>query len=173
MDNITLFFLIFNLNGHFRILDSLMIFGADYLIYLTILCVLILGLAGKTREKKAFLLILLGVPIAILLIKGIHLFIFEPRPFVTFHLSSLVKEAADASFPSRHSTVISVIAFSVTYFKSKWAPLFLFIMLWVGLSRIFVGVHYPLDIAGGFAIGIISVVAALQVKKLLRVNFLK
>ena len=173
MDNTALFFLIFNLSGHSFFLDSLMIFGADYLIYFTILLVLILGLIGKSNDKKAFLLILLGVPIAILLIKLIHLFIFEPRPFVTLHISPLVKEAADASFPSRHATILSVIAFSYTFFKSKWAPLFLFIMFWVGLSRIFVGVHYPLDIAGGFAVGIISIVATLQVKKLLRNSFLK
>jgi len=173
MDNTTLFFLIFNLNGRNLSLDSLMVFGADYLIYFTILLVLILGLIGKSNDKKSFLLILLGVPIAILLIKLTHLFIFEPRPFVTLHISPLVKEATDASFPSRHSTIISVIAFSFAYFKSKWAPLFLFIMLFIGFSRIFVGVHYPLDIAGGFAVGIISIVAALQVKKLLRNSLLK
>lgn len=171
MDNFSLFFLIFNLSGYNFFLDSLMIFGANYLIYLAFLLVFILGIVGKTKDKKAFLLILLGIPIAVLLIKAIHLFIFEPRPFVTLHISSLVKEAADASFPSRHSTFISVIAFSFAFFKSKWAPLFLFIMFWVGLSRIFVGVHYPLDIIGGFAIGTASITIALQIKKYLRIGF--
>jgi len=168
MDNSTLFFLIFNLNGKSILLDRLMVFGADQLIYLFIFFIFILGFKGGAKEKKAFLLILLGVPLAILLIKGIHLFFFESRPFVTYHFTPFVKEAADASFPSRHTTIATVFAFSCTYFKSKWSLLFLFLMLWVGISRVYIGVHYPLDILGGFIVGIISLMIALRIKKLLK-----
>lgn len=173
MDNVRGFFLIFNLNGHSLIFDNLMIFGATYLITLTILFIFVLGLKGGTREKKALLLILLGLPVALLLIKGIHLFFYEPRPFVTFHLSPLVGESANASFPSRHATILSVIAFSFAYFKSKWAPLFLILMAWVGVSRVYVGVHYPLDIAGGFLTGIVALVIAVQIKKILKIGLLR
>lgn len=171
MNNISLFFQVFNLNGRFQILDQLMIFGATHLIYLAILFVLFLGLKGKTADKKAFLLILLGLPIAVLLIKVIHLFFIESRPFVTFHFLPIVAEKADASFPSRHATISAVIAFSYTYFKSKWAPLILFIMLWVGISRIFVGVHFPLDIIGGFTVAAVATFIALQIKNLLKTIF--
>ena len=167
MDNVSLFFQIFNLNGHFWVLDQLMIFGSTYLIYLTFLFILFLGFKGGTKAKKAFLLILLGIPIAVLLIKVIHLFLYEPRPFVNFHFLPVVAEAADASFPSRHATIASVIAFSYTYFKSKWSTLFLLIMAWIGLSRIYVGVHYPLDIIGGFLVGVISLTLSLQIKRVL------
>ncbi len=34
------------------------------------------------------------------------------------------------------------------YFKSKWSLLFLFVATWIGLSRIYVGVHYPIDTVG-------------------------
>lgn len=128
---------------------------------------LVLGFRGKTNDKKAFLLIILSIPISILLIKIIHLFYFEPRPFITYNFMPLVKAANDASFPSRHATITAVIAFSYTYFKSKWALFFLFAMVWVGLSRIYVGVHYPLDIAGGFVTGIVSLVISVQIKKLI------
>lgn len=173
MDNNTLFFLIFNLNGRSWILDKLMVFGADQLIYILILFMFILGFKGGIKEKKAFLLILLGVPLAILLIKGIHLFFFESRPFVTFHLTPFVKEAVDASFPSRHTTISSVIAFSFIYFKSKWSLSFLFAVAWIGLSRIYVGVHYPLDIIGGFLVGLTALMVSIQIKNLLRASFLK
>lgn len=173
MDNVSLFFLIFNLNNEFPVLDNLMIFGATYLIYLIFLLSLFLGFKGGIKEKKAFLLILLGLSIAILLIKGIHLFLYESRPFVTFHFSPIVDEAADASFPSRHATISSVIAFAFIYFKSKWAPLFLILLLWIGISRIYVGVHYPLDIVGGFLISVIALTIAVQIKNLLKFHFLK
>lgn len=173
MDNISLFFLIFNLNGKYAILDQLMIFGTAYLIYLVFLLVLFLGIKGGIKEKKAFLLIILGIPIAVLLIKGIHIFINEPRPFVTFNFPPVAPEAADASFPSRHATISSVIAFAFTYFKSRWTLLLLPVMLWIGVSRIFVGVHYPLDVIGGFATGLISILIALQVKNLLKAWFLR
>lgn len=173
MVNTELFFRIFNLNGQFPILDQLMIFGATHLIYIMIFTILLLGLKGKITDKKAFLLILVGIPIAVLLIKIVHLFFFESRPFVTFSFLPLVTENADASFPSRHATISAVIAFAYTYCKSKWALLFLLTMLWISFARIYVGVHYPLDIAGGFAVGAVSLFLTLQLKKLIFSQILK
>lgn len=173
MDNTTLFFQIFNLNGQSWVLDQLMIFGSTYLIYLTFLLVLVLSLKGKIDERKALLLIILGIPIAVLLIKGVHIFYYEPRPFVTFSFAPIVPEEANASFPSRHATISAVIAFAFVYFQSKWAPLILFIMIWIGLSRIFVGVHYPLDIIGGFIVAIAAIFICLQIKKILEACFLR
>lgn len=171
--NTDLFFLVFNLKGQNPILDQLMIFATEYLIYLTFLLVLFLALKGGIKEKKSFLLIILSLPIAVLMIKGIHLFVFEPRPFVTFNLTPLVSESLDASFPSRHATISAVLAFAFTYFKSKWSFLLLIIMVWISLSRVYVGVHYPLDIIGGWATAVISLAIALQVKKLLKIGFLR
>lgn len=168
-----MFFLIFNLHGRSQLLDNLMVFGSRYLIYLVILFIFILGLKGGTREKKACLLILLGIPIAFLVITGIHLFFYESRPFVAFQFSPLLAEKADASFPSRHATIASVIAFAYVYFKSKWALCLLFIMLWISVSRIYAGVHYPLDIIGGFAVGIITIIIASRAKKLLQAKFFR
>lgn len=172
MNNTDLFFLIFNLNGKSGLLDQLMIFGATYLIYLVFLLVLILAIRGKVREKKAVLLILIGLPVAILLVKIIHIFIHESRPFVGFNFLPLVAEKMDASFPSRHATIISSIALSFAYFKSKWAIPLLLIMLWVGISRVFVGVHYPVDILGGFIVSVVALFISLQImKKLFQTYF--
>lgn len=173
MVNTELFFQIFNLNGQNAILDKLMLFGATDLIYLTLAIMFILGIKGRIREKKSFLLIILALPVAVLLIKIIHLFFYESRPFVAFNFPPVTPESQDASFPSRHATISAVIAFAYTYCKSKWALLFLPIMVWIDLSRIYVGVHYPLDIIGGFAVGAISLFLALQFKKLIFSQILK
>lgn len=174
MDNVKLFFSIFNFNGHILILDKLMVFGATALIYLTFLFILILGFKGGIKEKKTLLLIILGIPVAFLLIEGIHFFYYESRPFVTFHFTPIVNEAAtSASFPSKHATIAAVVGFAYTYFKSKWAPLFLILMFWIGFSRIYVGVHYPLDVLGGFLTSIVALIIAVQIKNLLKFHFLK
>lgn len=173
MDNTDLFFKVFNLNGQLWILDKLMVFAAEPLIYLIIIFIFLLGIKGNTQDKKAFLLILLAIPISVLLIKGIHLFYFEPRPFVALNFIPIVMEEADATFPSRHATIASVIAFSHMYFKSKWAPLLLFFAIWIGVSRVYVGVHYPLDIPGGFVTASLALVLGLQVKNVLTKLFLR
>lgn len=173
MVNTELFFQIFNLNGQNAILDKLMLFGATDLIYIIFAVVLILGIRGGIREKKSFLLIILALPVAVLLIKIIHLFFYENRPFVTFNFPPYATESQDASFPSRHATISAVIAFAYTYCKSKWSLLFLLSTFWISFARIYVGVHYPLDIAGGFAVGAVSLFLALQFKKLIFSQILK
>lgn len=145
------------------------IFGAEYLIYLMLFITVFLGIKGQTKDKKAFLLIILSIPISVIFIKIIHLFYFEPRPFITYNFISLVKEANDASFPSRHATISGVLAFSYIYFKSKWALAFIFAAVWVGLSRVYVGVHYPLDIIGGFITAAAALIISQQIFKLIRI----
>ncbi len=173
MDNITLFFSISGLSHHSQILDNLMIFITQYLIYLTFLFMLILSLKGGFQERKTLILVILALPVAILLIKVIHIFYLEPRPFVTFHLVPLTDNKPDWSFPSRHTTIMAVMAFSYAYFKSKWSVFFLSLMILVGLSRVYVGVHYPLDIFGGFVVGAISLIITLAFVRLLRIKFLR
>lgn len=168
MDNTSLFFSIYNLSQKSQVLDSIVIFITNYVIYLTILLSFILAIKGKIAEKKAFLLIILGIPISILLIMGIHLFIHEPRPFITFNFVPLADNKPDLSFPSRHATLMAVMTFSYLYFKSKWSFLFLTLMALVGISRIYVGVHYPLDILGGFLVSLVSIIIVLRIKNLFK-----
>lgn len=173
MDNHPIFFLIFNLSNHSPLLDNLMIFGARYLILIAFLLFFILGLKGGIKEKKAFLLAILALPVATIIIMGIHLFFVEPRPFVTYNFTPLYPFNPDASFPSRHASFIAVIAFSYLYYKSRWALAFLTCTIWVGISRIYVGIHYPLDILGGFIVGILSLIIALHLKKLIKISFFR
>lgn len=169
--NNDLFFLIFGLNNKYLLLDQFMIFTTDYLIYLSFFLIFILGLRGKIQEKKALLIILIALPILVLLIKGIHLFIYQPRPFVTYDILPLVPPLQDASFPSRHASIMFTIAFAYTFYKSGWGLLFLSLALLIGISRIYVGVHFPIDILGGMAFGFLAVLISWKVKKFLYPRF--
>ena len=86
------------------------------------------------------------------------LIIHEPRPFLKipqdhtmFHpmFPSLFKWK---SFPSDHTMFSFTIFFTalVLHMPLAW-PLAL-LALWVGWGRVYVGVHYPGDIVGGFAV---------------------
>lgn len=172
MDNTSLFFLIFNLSRHSDFADNLMIFGAEFVIFLAFIFQLIFAFKGRVPERKALLLTFISIPFVVILIKFIHVFIFTPRPFVDNEILPLVNYYSDASFPSRHASIMSAVAFSYVFTKSKWAILFILLMIWVGISRIFVGVHYPLDILGGILVGIISVAIARQFAGILKSKFL-
>ncbi len=172
MDNLALFFLFFGLSGKSPVADSLMIFGARFVIYLTFLLIFALAIKGGVKEKKALILAIMTIPIIILLIKCIHIFYYETRPFVDNDILPLISYNTDASFPSRHTSIMSAITFSYLYFRSKWAFVFGFLMLWVGMARIFVGVHFPIDIIGGIIVGLISQISGVQIIKLIKVRFL-
>lgn len=145
-----------------------MIFSARFIIYLTFLLMFILAFKGGIKEKKALILATLSIPILVLIIKGIHIFYFAERPFVSLQFNPLIDVEEDASFPSRHAAIVSSIAFAYLYFKSKWAVFLLLLMLWVGISRVYVGAHYPIDILGGIIVGFVSIFIARQVTKFLK-----
>lgn len=174
MDNLSLFFLIFGASNKNNLLDFLMIFGADQLIFLMLILIFILAIKGKIPEKKAFVIFLISFPIIVLTIKTIHLFFFEPRPYITNDILPLINYTkTDASFPSRHTTIAFIMAIPYLYYKSKWGPVLLFLAIWVGISRIYVGVHYPLDIIGGVLAGIVSIAISLQIIKLIKIRFFR
>lgn len=170
MDNLSLFYQIFNLSHKSSFWDSLMIFGAVNVIYLTVILMVILAIFGSLKEKKVLLLAIVAVIVTLILTQVIRIFFYEPRPFLTLPITTLIKHPTDASFPSGHSSIMAALAFPYFFYKSKYSPIFLFLMLWVGVSRIFVGVHYPLDVVGGFVEGYLATGIAWKLKNL---SFLK
>lgn len=59
-----------------------------------------------------------------------------------------------AGFPSGHMALATALAFTLGYHvPSKYRFITPLIIVLVGLSRIYLGVHAPLDLLGGFAIG--------------------
>lgn len=59
------------------------------------------------------------------------------------------------SFPSGHASFFFALAMMVTCFYPRlWVGLVMFsLALFMGLSRIYVGVHYPFDVLGGMVVG--------------------
>jgi undecaprenyl-diphosphatase len=157
VDNFLLFTALINLHGNNSYLNQVMIFGADYIIYFSFILTLAFVFRDKIIGKRVILYLLLTIPICVILIKLTHLFIYTNRPFVAFEFTPLVFAGNDASFPSRHVSIMSVIFFAHLFNKAKWTAAFLVMLIWVGLARVYTGVHYPIDILGGVGVGFIAV----------------
>ena len=193
-DNWLLFGLLNQPAGHQPLLDPLMMLGANDLIVLVPLCLLVLwfalarwsplakaettGGAGSVRAiaQQLALLACAAVVISLVANQVAARILPEQRPFVTHpsqtHL--LIAHAADKSFPSDHESVASAIAIMLIVVavwlraasaRLRQLAIILAIVgvvcaLYIGVSRIYVGVHYPGDILGGVGCGALGAAIA-------------
>jgi membrane-associated phospholipid phosphatase len=61
----------------------------------------------------------------------------------------------DWSFPSNHATIAAGSAAALVVVWRALAPLVLPLAMLMAFSRVFVGVHYPHDVAAGFCVGVV------------------
>jgi len=70
------------------------------------------------------------------------------------------------SFPSGHTTVSFALAYALARSYPRLSPIFYTIATMVGLSRIYLGSHYPSDVVGGAFIGlVVSMILFSQARK--------
>ena len=78
----------------------------------------------------------------------------RPRPYILREVALLVKAETDASFPSGHAAASFTLAFCLAFRKNKWAlPAFLFAAV-LAYSRLYLYLHFPTDVFGGIAVGL-------------------
>ena len=118
-------------------------------------------------KKPAYLRQHLPWFLAAMLVAGLCIFALKkmiprPRPLSDFaslieagtvHIHVLGKQLWYRSFPSGDTQTAFTAATYLSFLLPRWTPLFLSLAVGVGLSRIYVGVHFPLDVIAGAAIG--------------------
>ena len=67
----------------------------------------------------------------------------------------LIKNESLYSFPSGHTTFFFAVATVLYFYHRKMAYAVGLLGIAVGLSRVYVGVHRPIDIIGGIVLGMI------------------
>lgn len=172
--NRTLFFKTFAMSGQNPAFDSLMVLAANYLIFLAIILIFAFALKQNIRNKKALLFTIFSMGVGFIILKLTSLIIFEPRPFLTYAIKPLLANPpTDGSFPSHHTLILSIITFSQASYKTRYTWLIFLALVLTGFARVFIGVHYPLDILGGLLIGALTVLISWQMKNWLIKNYFK
>lgn len=163
--NDQIFFFFYNLSHKSLFFDRLIIFFADTFPYLIILSAVLFLLFHhevlfskspfkifKQKWKEITLVFFSGV-LAWCCSYVLKFLIQSPRPFLKFEeVSSLFFENGFA-FPSGHSTFFMALAFAIFFSHKKAGYIFIFFALLIGITRIMAGVHFPIDILGGFILG--------------------
>lgn len=79
------------------------------------------------------------------------------RPFVAGIGYTFLAHAPDSSFPSDHGTAIFTFALAFLCWHRAWSGILLMVAaLAIAWSRVFLGVHWPLDMVGGFLVGCVG-----------------
>jgi undecaprenyl-diphosphatase len=116
------------------------------------LAVPILWAAKKKQAAAALFIALFSV---ILIAASMKYAIDRPRPFEIIQAVNPIYRPSDASFPSEHA--MTIFAAAVTL-GQKWRKALIPLLVLaaaVGYSRVYIGVHFPYDVAAGALIGIL------------------
>ncbi|MFI9650828.1 phosphatase PAP2 family protein [Streptomyces sp. NPDC052040] len=112
------------------------------------------GGADAASSVAALVWAPLAAGIAVLVNVPIRGFVERPRPFVDHQgLDVLVGGKTDFSFVSDHATLTMAAAVGLFVAHRRFGLVGLGLALLEGFCRVFMGVHYPTDVIGGFALG--------------------
>ncbi|MFE1444353.1 phosphatase PAP2 family protein [Streptomyces sp. NPDC058739] len=96
----------------------------------------------------------LAAGIAVLVNVPIRGFVERPRPFLDHQgLEVLVSGKTDYSFVSDHATITMAMAVGLFVANRRFGLVGIGLALLEGFCRVYMGVHYPTDVIGGFALG--------------------
>ena len=131
--------------------------GVAVLLLVTLAAAGFLWISGKSH---ALLLLLISTGGGWLLMAGLKQWFDRPRPSVVPHLML----AKSSSFPSGHATLSAVVYLTLGALLARMAEttarklyilaVALILTAIVGVSRVFLGVHYPTDVLAGWSFGL-------------------
>ena len=168
-----LFIFINSLAGHSAVLDHFMKLVSQYGPLAFLLVFAALWFKGSSPQKQFenrifVMLAVLGTALALAIGTGLGTLWFRPRPCTVLAVTQLLPHAANASFPSNHAVgCFALAAAGLKYSRKLGTPLLVLAAL-VAISRPYVGVHYPLDVLAGAALGWITMTQVYKARAALR-----
>ena len=155
--------------------DSVMPFVTDMrnwiLVYVCYLGFLLWkgGANGRLCVAVLVVTLLASDPISSQLIKGA---VGRLRPCHALDwIRVLVDCGPGKSFPSSHAVNNFAAAFVLSYFFRQYKYVFYSIATIIAYSRVYVGVHYPIDVASGAIIGVIISFIIIKLYTLLEIKY--
>ncbi len=103
---------------------------------------------------EAFAVALLALGLA----QAITHFWYHPRPFEIGLGHQWMAHAPEASFPSDHATLLFSLALPLLALPRAraWGVIFLGLALGTAWARVYLGVHFPFDMAGGLLTALVA-----------------
>jgi len=163
--NNQIFFFFYSFAHQSKILDALIVFFAVYFPYIVIILVALFLLFHHEvfqskepfriflQKKKEILLSFFVGVFAYIIASILKIFIHTPRPYDAFSFVHSLFPETGFSFPSGHATFYMALAVSIFFYHKKAGYIFMLFALLIGIARIIGGVHFPIDILGGFILG--------------------
>lgn len=134
----------------------LSLFLARYAGYLVPLLMAVIWMREGAEGRRDLLQMLYAMAISMLIAHLVRLSFPHPRPFVLHLGQQYLAHGPSSSLPSSHTTFVWSIA--VAAFFTRRLAVFGFPLLTLGLlvgwSRVYLGVHFPFDIAAALPVSI-------------------
>ncbi|WP_028544714.1 undecaprenyl-diphosphatase [Paenibacillus taiwanensis] len=157
--NVELFRAINNLGKQYAFLNPGVIVMAEYTIYILALSMLVYWLTRTAANRKMVIQAGFAFVLAGLGGKAVGLIHAHHQPFAELQgVNQLIDHGINNAFPSDHTILFFSVSMSYWLIRRSWGWLWLVLACCVAIARIWVGVHYPVDIGVGLLIGIIGAV---------------
>ena len=145
--------------------------AASKLIDLVPLLLVALWVWGKPTRRTGLAASSIAAALALGANQIVGLFWFEPRPFMIGLGRTLMAHAPENSFPSDHTTFILTVGFALitTRAAPMWGKAVSVLGVLVAWARIYLGLHFPLDMVASALIAcLFGLLAALLVSAVQR-----
>lgn len=164
MDN-SIFFFFYNLAHKSSFFDEIVTFTADIFPYIVVLLAGLFLLFHHEIFKsenplkvflqkwKEIVLVFFSGALAWFLAYVLKFLFYTGRPFDLFRQVIPLFPETGYAFPSGHATFFMALAFALFFSHKKVGYVFIFFAFLIGIARIIAGVHFPIDILGGFILG--------------------
>lgn len=115
----------------------------------------------KKRGGQELILMVTVAVVAWLLAHVLKEIFQTERPFVNLpDVLNLFVEETGYAFPSGHATFYAALATMMWFYHKRIALVLALVAFLVGTSRVVVGIHWPIDVLGGYILGILISICA-------------
>lgn len=117
---------------------------------------LLLGWRKKIWRRRGWLMLLALGANAILCNLLLKPLFHRTRPYDLLGYAISIPALHDPSFPSGHTSAAFAAATALYAMDKRWGIAAYLVAGWMGFSRLYLGVHFPLDVLAGALLGMLA-----------------